>query len=359
MSIECLNPAYEKIKKSEINKKISDKNEIVHDILLYKSPYFEGSENLFNDIRSFYFDGGRGISEKSKVFEDIVQLERDIDKENYFSPVDFEKVLFEHPCFLSYVILGDEIYNYKKLNFPNLRSLSESITSFCVGERGFSEEYIWRLNNFKNCISRNTHGDLFASQTDVSGKSSLEKTLFGDEEILDISSDVRGAGISAYQDWSSFLLGSLKYAECLGKEKMREIVNWEKVLEEAGGGVGNNSAEAFGMGSSDYGLQFLMDSPIFQENIKLERFPLSICSQGNTCSYPYFFEGKLIYLIEYDKGDILMENLSNVYKDKKFYKVLEYSEKDLPHILTATYKYFARDRSKMHKIMKLFNESHK
>ena len=54
-----------------------------------------------------------------------------------------------------------------------------------------------------------------------------------------------------------------------------------------------------------------------------------------------------------------MENLSNVYKDKKFCKVLEYSEKDLPHILTATYKYFARDRSKMHKIMKLFNESHK
>ena len=88
---------------------------------MYKSHYFEGSENLFNDIRSFYFGGGRRISEKSKVFEDIVQLEIDINKENYFSPVDFEKVLSEHPCFLSYVILGDEIFVLVKEYF--LRSI--------------------------------------------------------------------------------------------------------------------------------------------------------------------------------------------------------------------------------------------
>ena len=360
MGIECLNPAYEKIKAGEINKRISDKNEIIYNnILLYKSPYFEGSENMFNNIRGFYFNKDRGISEKSKVFEGIIKLERDIDEKNYFSPTDFEKVLLEHPYFLSYIILGDEMFDYKKFNFPSLRSLSESITSFCIGERSFSDEYIWRFNNFKNRISRNTHGDLFVGQYNISGKSSLENTLFGNEEIFDISSDVRGVGISAYQDWSSFLVGSLKYAECLGKEKMREITGWKEVLEEAGGGIGNNSAEAFGMGSSDYELKFLMDAPIFQENIKLERYPLYVCSQGLTCSYPYFKGGKLLYLIEDERGEILMENLSNVYKDKKFYEALEYSEEDLPDILTATYKYFARDRSRMHKIMELFNESHK
>jgi len=360
MSIECLNPAYEKIRNSEVYKKISNKEELIYHTLLYKSPYIEGSEKMFDNVRNFYFDKDRGISEKSKVFEDIVKLERDIDEKNYFSPMDFEKALLNHPCFLSYIILENEIFDYKKFNFSSLRSLSEAITSFCIGERSFSDQYVWRLNGFKNCIMKNSHGDLFAGQDNVSGNISLEKTLFDDEEIFNVFSDVRGSGISAYQDWSAFLVASLKYAEYIGKEKMREIVNWKEVLEEAGGGVGTNAAEAeFGTDFSDFDLNFLMKHSIFQDGIKLESFPLHLYSQGEIRSYPYFSEGKLLYLIEDERGEILMENLSNVYKDKKFYKGLEYSEKDLPHILTATYKYFARDRSKMYKIMNRFNEFHK
>jgi hypothetical protein len=323
--------------------------------------YVDDGEKIIEKAKKFYFNNKRGISDKSKFFEDIVKLERDIDEKNYFSPMDFEKVLLEHPCFLGYIALGDDIFNYKKFNFSSLKSLSESITSFCIGERSFSDEYIWRLNDFKNVIHQNMHGDLYASQYKVFGKSSLEENLFGEEEEnLDISAKVLGSGVGAYQDWSQFLVASLKYAEYLGKEKMSEIVNWEDVLEKAGGGVGTATSEAeFGSGFSDYNLKFLLEHPVLEEGKKIEQFPLSIHSFRDSSFYPYFSNGKLFYLREDDDGGILMETLSKVFGNKKFSKVLEYSENDLPHLLTGTYKYFARDRSIMYKIMNRFNESHK
>jgi hypothetical protein len=359
MDIECLNPAYEKIKNSEVYNSIINKKEVLRDIFLFNSPYIECLDDTFENIRSFYFNKNRRISEKSKVFENILLLQRDIEDENYFPFSDFEKVLLNHPCFLAYVILEDEIFDYKKFKFPSIKSLSEAVTSFCIGERVFGNEYVWRLNGFKNKISQNTHGDLYVNQSNVSGKISLEKNLFEDEEIFETYANVFVSGISAFQEWSQFLIASLKYAKYLGKEKMREIVNWKDVLEDVGGGVGTNTAEAeFGTDFSKYHLESLMNYPVLQNGIKIEQFPLHIYFDTNHCFYPFFDKGKLFYLIEKESGDILMENFSNVDNDKKFSKVLEYSKEDLPHILTAAYKYFARDRSKMYKIMDYFNSKH-
>jgi len=106
-------------------------------------------------------------------------------------------------------------------------------------------------------------------------------------------------------------------------------------------------------------LNFLMDTPVFQKGMMLKQFPLSIYSQFKNSYYPFFENGKLFYLMENESGNISMESLSHVYEDKRFSKILEYNEEDLPHILIASYKYFARDRSKMYRIMDYFNLKHK
>lgn len=355
MDIECLTPAYNKIITSGIYKKIKEKEEVLKHIFLYKSSYFDGVDEIFAGIRKYYFDNKRGISEKSKFFEDILLLENEFAEEDYFPATDFEKNLIKHPFYLSYIVLGEEIFDYKKFNFPNLRSLGSAITSFCIGERIFGDEYTWRTGNLKNNISKNIHGDLFAGQRNVFGKFSLENTLFGKEENFDVYSEVKYSGVSAYQDWSEFLVATLKYAEYLGKEKIREIVEWEEVLEESGGGVGTAATEAFGTDFSKSDLEFLMSFPVIQDGKKLEQYPLHLYSQTHNSYYPYFSEGKLFYLSENESGKISFE----VYKNKAFSKVLEYSEGDLSPILTATYKFFARDRSKMYKIMDWFNEKYK
>ncbi|MCX6749974.1 MAG: hypothetical protein NTZ83_00790 [Candidatus Pacearchaeota archaeon] len=361
--IICSNTAYKKINESGLIEKILNRKEVLHNIFLYHSIWNEETEDILNKVRKFYLDSERGISEKSVLFKDIIDLDDKIDKSCSF--LNFDENLIEKPCFLGYLVLGDNVSDYKKYNFSSLRSLVESISSFCVGEqqllRNFQDEYVWRNKTYRNEISQNIHGDLHASQADVSGKIYLDKTLFDEEEeIFNSYKEVWPYGISAYQDWSEFLVASLKYAEYLGKEKMKEIVNWKDALEEAGGGVGTNTAEAeFGTDFSEGSLNFLMDTPIFQEGIMLKQFPLSIYSQFKNSYYPFFENGKLFYLMENKSGNISMESLSHVYKDNRFSKILEYNEEDLPSLLTATYKYFARDRSKMYKIMDYFNSKRK
>src|SRR3989344_890387 len=229
-------------------------------------------------------------------------------------PEEFEKLLIKYPVFLGKIVLGEEIYNYEKFGFPTQKSLEESISAFCIGEKEIvyssnSEEF-WRTGNLKNCISLNMHGDLYASQTNV----------FGKKEIL-------------------------------------EIKNWKNFLESLGGGRGTATSEAmFGTSFSEWELERFMETPVLNNKLeKLERFPLSIHSGLDSVSYPYISENKLFYLKENESGNISLEKFSHIYKDKNFSRVLEYSEEDLIPLLSAIYKYFARDRRKMGKILDYFN----
>ena len=202
------------------------------------------------------------------------------------------------------------------------------------------------------------HGDLYAYQTNVFGKSRIENTLFGEIEVFETYKENESVrGISAYQDWSEFLLATLKYAQFLGKKEIPEIKNWKDFLESLGGGRGTATSEAmFGTNFSEWELEMLTETPVLNDKIeKLESFPLRVYSGHDSVSYPYISENKLFYLKENESGNISLEKFSHIYKNKRFSKVLEYSEEDLIPLLSAIYKYFARDRSKMAKILNYFN----
>ena len=367
MSIECLKPAHDKIVKSELDKMILEKGHLIgYEILLNRSIYFENCEEFFKKEQELFLNSDRKISSQSESAKKILELENAFQKEgNYVGPDSFKELLLKYPNFLGKIVLGDEIYNYEKYGFPSQKSLEESITSFCIGEREFfsgsrTEDY-WRTGNIKNRISLNVHGDLYASQCDVSGKTRIEKTLFGENlEVFETYKNIEtSTGISAHQDWSQFLVSLLKYSEYLGKRDLNEIVNWKTVLENSGGGRGTATSEAmFGTNFDEFQLEMLMETPVLNDKIeKLERFPLSIYSGQESSVLPYVFENKLFYLGKDNSGNISLENFSHIYKNKKFSKSLEYCEEDLPYVLTATYKYFARDRSKMTKILDYFNSN--
>ena len=363
MGIECLNPAYDKIVKSGLDKKILEKGHLIsYEILLHRSIYFENCEEFFNREKELFLNPNRKISSQSETSRKILGLEKKFNENYIWNPDEFGKLLIKYPSFLGKVVLGEEIYNYEKFGFSNQRSLEESITSFCIGEREiFSSsrtEDFWRTGNLKKCVNLNMHGDLYALQTNVFGKSRIENTLFGKIEVFEIyKEDAESSGISAHQDWSEFLLATLKYAGDLGKKDLPEIKNWRNFLEGLGGGRGTATSEAmFGTNFSEWELESLMEIPILSDKIeKLEKFPLTT-SNRETSSYPYLSENKLFYLKENESGNISLEKFSHIYKDKKFSKVLEYSEEDLIPLLSAIYKYFARDKGKMTKILDYFNQ---
>ncbi len=372
MSIECPNTAYYKIvNNSEIYNKVLERGHLInYEILLNRSIYFENCEKFFDKERELFFNQNRKISEKSETSKKIIELENEFKKdENHnMMPKEFEELLIKFPSFLGKIILEEEIFNYVKFGFPNQRSLEESITSFCIGEREvFShckDGHVWRTKDFKKNISRNVHGDLYATQVNVSGKSRIEKTLFGENaEIFDTIKELdfgSGTGISAYQDWSQFLVSLLKYSEYLGKRDLPEIVKWKETLERSGGGSGTATAEAmFGSERGEYEIEMLMEPLVLNDKIeKLDRLPLNVYSQGRS-SLPYIENNQLFYLIENEKGKISLEKFSHIYKNQKFSIALEYCEEDLVNALTATYKYFARDRSLLPKIMDYFNNEKK
>ena len=367
MGIECLNPAYDKIVKSGLDKTILEKGHLIgSEILLFRNIYFENCEEFFNREKDLFLNPNRKISSQSETSKKILELEKEFTNSHSWMPEEFEKLLIKYPCFLGKIVLGEEIYNYEKFGFPTQKSLEESISAFCIGEKEiFSSsrtEDFWRTGNLRNCISLNMHGDLYVYQTNVYGKSRIENTLFGDVEIFEkYKEDAESSGISAHQDWSEFLLAALKYAQFIGKKEILEIKNWKNFLESLGGGRGTATSEAmFGTSFSEWELERFMETPVLNNKLeKLERFPLSIHSGLDSVSYPYISENKLFYLKENESGNISLEKFSHIYKDKNFSRVLEYSEEDLIPLLSAIYKYFARDRRKMGKILDYFNQENK
>jgi hypothetical protein len=205
------------------------------------------------------------------------------------------------------------------------------------------------------------HGDLYVAQVDVSGQDTIQKTLFGDERRFDcIKPSPECRGIGAYQDWSQFLLATLKYAEKIGQAKHPDIVNWKEVLESIGGGVGTNTAECmFGNRNNDHTAEMLFMPELWNDKDTPKTVPLTVFNHGVKDAHfiPYVQEDKLIYLIENSKGEFTFNN--RFFEDKKFRKCLEYTPEDIPQVLRGTYKYFARDRSMLSLILERFNqESH-
>ena len=272
----------------------------------------------------------------------------------FFSFDEFREFFINNPVFFGALILEKEVLDYTNYSFPSRRSLEESISSFILGEREInrdsSGDYFWRNNNLKNLISLNQHGDLYASQTDISGKEWVN--LFLEPEFDTLKINPKAKKIGAYQDWSSFLISTLKYSEKIGKSRMPEIVNWKNVLNETGS-IGTSTTES--LGGTNNSLEFIIDSPIMVKEEKLTSFPLKVHDQVSSF-WPYVEDNKLIYLSVDEKGEPIDCLKDTSFNEVNFSRTITYDKDDLPHILKATYKFFARDRSLLPKIMGWFLE---
>ena len=356
--IECPNPAYNRIINSELYERILQKREQIE--FLVDIPYEMPGKRIIHQARAIFFNPDRRISERSEVARDILELERIFDEEDfYLADERVVEAMLTHPALIANIILGEDVLRFRNYGFPTRRSLETALVSFAIGEEEsfdstMNRDYVWRNGDMKNTISQNTHGDLYAGQTDVSGKESTETTLFGEVQEFDVvKRDVEYRGISAYQDWSQFLAATLRYAEAIGRADLPEIVNWRDVLEQTGS-VGTNTTEAmFGDGGMDM-TEFLMREPILQERVSLNSWPLTIFAGSDYIFLPYVKDRDLLYLEEKEDGEVEVQSNCPTIDKKRFSVCLRFSESDLPHILRATYKYFARDRSKLPKIMSAF-----
>lgn len=360
-NIECPRPAYERLVESGLYERIFDKKELINSILLYRDLDVDREgERILEETKKELFDVNKLISPLNKIYEDIFLLKNCIYKEErIINPTEFNDVLIKHPSFLGYLVLGKDLLNFKEYDFPSRKSLEESIASFCIGEESLISDwrrfYCWRNGDFKNQVILNEHGDLYVSQTDISGEICDSQTLFGALQTFEtMKRNPEIKAISEYQDWSNFLASVLKYAEAIGKEKIPEIVNWEKTLKEVGA-VGTATECMFGGSGMDL-TEFLMKRPVLKENEnKYEYFPLAI-GEIDDISYPFVTnKGDLIYLKESGEGRIFSEckRISSL-KNLKLTKELTFNEEDLPHLLRSTYKFFARDKSRLPKIMNWF-----
>jgi hypothetical protein len=360
-NIECTNPAYVRLEKHGLIARISKKKNKIHDMSLYNG--FDDSDKIIEELKQF-IKAHPGSNEENELqndlslfFYEIDEPEREDGKEDYYNSLKFEHFAGKHPSFLASYALGRDVLRYREFEFPSRRRLDEAVAAFCLGERQvfglMHDNWVWRNmpRNLKNEISLNMHGDLYASQCDVSGNE--HNGLFPEIVLFESMKDAEKKSVFAHQDWSQFLTCALKYAQYLGKEKMPEIVNWREVLESIGGGVGTNTAEAFGGTASEWEIDMLMETPLLEQGKSPSTFPLALHSRESS-SIAYLSDGMLAYVREDEHGKPLAEFKGTRIEDRKFSRFIEYDSSDLPQVLKASYKYFARDRSILPKIMEKF-----
>jgi len=363
-TIECPKPAYDRVRKAGIPERINAKKRQIEDIFLYRDIPEEVLKKILTKARA-YLSKTRRRDERAILFMDIIQFEEDLEsRTGILDRQELEPMLIAHPGFLAYVVLGNEVFDFAKLGFPDQRSLEESVTSYCIGEKTrLWDEWIWRGadGNLKNEISRNEHGDLYVGQSDVSGKDRKIQGLFGIIEEFDthkIVSDKKS--VFAYQDWSEFLASLLKYARIIGKDGIPEIQNWRETLESIGGGTSGNYAEAFfgDNGLVKHHVGMMMEQPLLILGEKPEMCVLHMYGMGScdkSSQIPCVKEGKLVFLRGFKDGKegFKLENLPYL-EDYSFTEQVVYDANDLPDALKATYKYFARERTKIPHIMENF-----
>jgi len=354
IQIECPTPAYRRIQGSGLAQRILEKKEHLDNLFLYDNIYGGEGEALVRKARE---ELGKS-PEQRQILAEISSFADEFDAEEKRLD-EFKELVASHPVFLAYFILGDEIVHPERFGFPSRRTLEQAITSFCIGENHLfrivpDDVWVWRNGRFKNQVHLNKHGDLYACQKDVSGKEKKYPGLFGPiEEVECLKRVEHFPSIYSDQDWSGFLVSLLKYAEATGKRHHPVIVGWEKILAQVGA-RGTNTAECMFGDGNDWEVDFLLETPILTEGRKLESFPLKLpCKE--LLILPRISGGKLIYMTQVKHGgETIPEFKGTRYESCRFTRGITYDEKDLPEALKASYKFFARDRTLLPKIMNGF-----
>ncbi|MCA9485255.1 MAG: hypothetical protein KC506_00220 [Nanoarchaeota archaeon] len=360
--LECPTPAYDRLVESGLETKIVSKGRDISD-LFSRGIYLE-SENCPDVVdwaEHIISTPADKIDELREIAKDILNLKHKCDELDYLSGIhlnEMERMFIENPGFLARLVLWDEVLRFDKFGFVSRRSLEQAVVSYCFGEKEKlqnQKDAVWRNGDKKNRISLNVHGDLYVEQIDVSGKETLEETLFCEVPSFESYKFTGRLGsFHAPQDWSQFLVSILKYSEELGMERIPEIVNWKDVMN-IGGIVGTNTAEALGGFGGFDNTEFLIDSTLLGGAKDGKYLPLRI----NTIFVPYFDEGTLRYLSRSEDGQRDLSRFGRIFEGARYKEEVVFDSKDIIPALKANYRYFARDRGDLVRIMNAFNEKHK
>lgn len=351
--IICSKPAYDRLKNAGIIELIDSKKQTLIDLFIMND-FSNEIEETINEAYDYIYNKNEKINEKTLFYKDIIEF--DIETKDCFYYSDkIKQESLKHPALVSYLILKNEIFSYKSFGFQTIKSLEESVVSYVIGERtynSYENELVWRNNKYRHAISLNIHGDLYAEMIDISENEKKTKGLF--EELIEfeaIKSIQERQGIYAYQDWSEFLVTLLKYSKIIGLENIYEIVSWKEVLNEVGS-ITTNTAEAMFGGTYDKS-EILFMNDILIKGKKVENFPMLI-QNSEKFFIPYLQDENLHFLKSDENGDIKINEDLKIFNDKKFKSVLCYTPLDMPNALKATYKFFARDKTLLPKIMDYF-----
>lgn len=353
--IECPKPALDKLKKAGL----------VDRLARDRDKWFSAATSLYFDRGDFYdvFDKAIKYLENTSTnthrpfFKRITDLIDETRKDSCLRPED---TLMNYPEVMAYIILGDDVFRFADYGYETQKQLEESVTSFCLGysvvPRFNDSSYYWVYGDYKNLLSNSYHGDCHIFQTDISGRYFHEKTLFGEREVFDTwkNTDECRKMISAhYDNWESWLAILLKYAKEIGRENIPEITNWRDVLREVGESHVNATEAEFGDFSDFFGLEL----PVMVEGRKLEAFPITINGDDQKDYIPFVKDKRLLIIVNDKDGNMeFPEYPDSYFSNKKFKQVLAYEESDLTDLLKGTYKLFARDRSRMPKIIESFSK---
>jgi hypothetical protein len=360
--LECPNPAYTRLVESGIARRIFEQRGEISDLFIQRGYLWsERGVHVINWAARKFEKQIKKIKQKREVAKDILALEGKFEGfERYLSihEDDAERLFIAHPSFLARVLFGNNVLKFWKYDFPTRRTLEQAIVSFCFGEKDSLYErdcLTWRNGDRKNEVHLNMPGDLFVRQTDVSGGESREENLFGEEVRFDSYKFVEQSGrFGAHQDWSGFLASVLKYAEELGMSKIPEIKDWKAVMD-AGGIVGTNTAEAFGgFGGFDTS-EMVMMRPLLGGRGSEDIVPLKIYDKSERSFIPYFQEGSLFYLSECENGEVDLSEYGKIFEGRRYKVEVVFGSEDIVPALKANYRFYARDKGDMRRIMERFN----
>ncbi len=358
MEVECSKDALKLLHTAGLEKTLDTTRQTWHRAATSLYPHTEdGFTDAVEKAEGFFNSGGplTAPTEQTTLYRQILAFFDECDDEAMPSS-ERQELWLKYPLVMPYIALGDRVLRYKELGFQSLGHLAESVTGFCLGDQPFCARegtYRWVHGSYKNSISNEWHGDLHVIQTDISIPDT-QQYLFNAAEFTGLVRLDPGKIRTMFAPdtyWDMFLMSLLRYAEATGRKEMPEIKDWQDVLRETGY-VPTHKAEA------ELGTDFALwhvQGELLIEGRKMQEHPIFIADDSHNFHYPYLKDGKLLFMKPDEQGGI--ESIQpewGMFKDMKFRANLIYEPEELPQLLRATYKLFARDRRRLPAIMDVF-----
>lgn len=330
--VECSNSAYEKLNYIGILERMRKVKEDLTKIFLYRTIW----EGRANEI----LESARKVKTPDEEQQDILSLETKLEGDELCMRVN--PFVIEHPYLVAKVVLEEDLEKFSEFGFSSKKNLAKAINAYYIGEKEVitkaSDNYIWRRGDFKNNVRLNEHGDLSVIQTDVTG---------GDDSGVLVNPISSGFGLQ--QDWSPFLYSVLMYAKAsFGKRDILEITDWENQVEEI------RTSNPHGHNLGDFKKRDSTIESIFIRSLSGTQPEISLKTWINDYVLPHYFGDGTLDILRLDKEGKLKVCLYN--KLENVDVVAHYVQEDIPDLLKANYKLYARSLEDLAKIMYKFNK---